>query len=84
LIAQDWAAIRHTMWNYVGITRTEPRLRRAFDDLRNLNKRLQNFYRQTPVSRPIIDLFHGSQAAYIVTMAALRNTESQGCHCRTD
>ncbi|MDY7000389.1 MAG: L-aspartate oxidase [Thermodesulfobacteriota bacterium] len=82
LIAQDWAAIRHTMWNYVGITRTELRLRRAFDDLRNLNKRLQNFYRQTPVSKPIIDLFHGSQAAYIVTMAALRNTESQGCHCR--
>jgi len=84
LIAQDWAAIRHTMWNYVGITRTDPRLRRAFEDLRNLNKRLHNFYRQTPVSKPIIDLFHGSRAAYIVTMAALRNTESQGCHYRID
>ena len=34
LIAQDWATIRNTMWNYVGISRTASRLHRAFDDLR--------------------------------------------------
>ena len=82
LIAQDWATIQNTMWNYVGISRTTPRLRRAFEDLRNLNKRQHDFYRETPISKSLINLFHGCQAAYLVTTAALRNERSKGCHFR--
>ena len=82
LIAQDWATIRNTMWNYVGITRSTERLTRAYNDLRTLSKDLQDFYSKTPLSKPLIELFHGSQTAYIVTMAALRNTGSIGCHYR--
>jgi L-aspartate oxidase len=84
LIAQDWSTIRHTMWNYVGISRTESRLNRAFDDMRNLYKRLQDFYRRTPLSKELISLFHGSYSAYIVTLASRRNKQSLGCHHRTD
>jgi L-aspartate oxidase len=82
LIAQDWATIRNTMWNYVGITRTTPRLHRAFEDLRGLNKRIHDFYRETPISKPLVDLFHGCQTAYLITQAAIRNTTSLGCHYR--
>lgn len=82
LIAQDWATIRNTMWNYVGITRTSDRLARAFDDLRDLSKHLHNFYKSTPMSRPILDLFHGCQTAYLITQAALRNKNDIGCHHR--
>ncbi len=84
LIAQDWSTIRHTMWNYVGITRSTPRLKRADDDLRNLSKHIHDFYRRTKLSKPIIDLFHGCQTANIITAAALRNKTSLGCHYRTD
>ncbi|WP_320169709.1 L-aspartate oxidase [Maridesulfovibrio sp.] len=84
LIAQDWALIRSVMWNYVGITRSTARLNRAIDDLQNLNRNLRSFYKRTPISRPIIDLFHGCQAALTVTVAALRNTKSIGCHYRVD
>jgi L-aspartate oxidase len=84
LVAQDWASIKHTMWNYVGIKRTTPRLRRAFEDLRNLNKRLHSFYKETQISRPLVELFHGCQTAYIITTAAMRNCESKGCHFRQD
>lgn len=84
LVAQDWANIRNTMWNYVGVSRTKHRLTRAFTDLRKLTKDLQDFYKQTPLSKTIIDLFHGSQAAYIITLAALRNKETKGCHFRVD
>lgn len=84
LIAQDWANIRNTMWNYVGVSRTKSRLERAFSDLRKLTKNLQDFYKETPLSKPLIDLFHGSQTAYIITLAALRNKETKGCHFRTD
>jgi L-aspartate oxidase len=82
LIAQDWAAIRNSMWNYVGITRTTARLTRAFDDLRDLSRHLHSFYKSTPMSRPILDLFHGCQTAYLITQAALRNKEDIGCHHR--
>lgn len=84
LIAQDWATIRNTMWNYVGVIRSTARLRRAFEDLRNLSKNMHDFYKKTPISKPIIDLFHGCQTAYVVTLAAMRNTKSQGCHYRVD
>jgi L-aspartate oxidase len=82
LITQDWAAIRNTMWNYVGLTRTTPRLARAFEDLRDLSRHLHNFYKSTPISRPIIELFHGCQTAYLITQAALRNKKDIGCHHR--
>ena len=82
LIAQDWATIRNTMWNYVGITRTSARLGRAFEELRDLSRHLHNFYKSTPLSRPIVDLFHGCQTAYLITQAALRNTGNVGCHYR--
>ncbi|MDR2489564.1 MAG: L-aspartate oxidase [Desulfovibrio sp.] len=82
LISQDWATIRNTMWNYVGLSRTTPRLLRAFEDLRDLSRHLHNFYKSTPISRPIIDLFHGCQTAYLITQAALRNKKGIGCHRR--
>ena len=84
LIAQDWATIRNTMWNYVGIMRTEKRLRRAFADLRDLSSHLHDFYRLTPLSKDLVRLFHGCQTAYLVTQAALRNKQSLGCHYRED
>lgn len=84
LISQDWVTIKNTMWNYVGIKRTTSRLRRAFDDLRDLDKRLHTFYKETQISKPLVDLFHGCLSAYIITTAAMRNTQSKGCHFRVD
>ncbi len=82
LIAQDWSTIRHTMWNYVGITRSTARLRRAFQDLRELSRHIHDFYKHTHISPALIQLFHGVQTAYIITQAAMRNRKSIGCHYR--
>lgn len=82
LIAQDWATIKNTMWNYVGITRTRARLDRAFKEIRELSRHVHDFYKRTPISKPVIDLFHGCQAAYLITQAALRNRDKIGCHNR--
>lgn len=84
LVAQDWASIRTTMWNYVGITRTEERLNRAFEELRDLSRHIHSFYHATSMSKPLIDLFHGCQTAYLITQAALRNRAKIGCHNRVD
>ncbi|MBQ3060537.1 MAG: L-aspartate oxidase [Desulfovibrio sp.] len=84
LVAQDWANIRNTMWNYVGISRSRTRLRRAFEDMRDLVRHIHDFYKRTRISRRLVDLFHGSQTAYVITQAAMRNTCSLGCHYRVD
>ncbi len=84
LVAQDWTNIRNTMWNYVGISRTEARLRRAFEDMRDQVRHIHDFYKRTHISRRLVDLFHGSQTAYAITQAAMRNRTSLGCHHRVD
>ncbi|MDR2744157.1 MAG: L-aspartate oxidase [Desulfovibrio sp.] len=84
LVAQDWTNIRNTMWNYVGISRTGARLRRAFEDMRDLVRHIHDFYKHTRISRRLVDLFHGSQTAYVITQAAMRNPRSIGCHHRID
>ena len=80
LIAQDWSAIRHTMWNYVGIVRSHERLERAVADQRHQLVRLTSFYKSTPVSAALVDLFHGCTAAGLIADSARRNPESVGCH----
>ena len=44
LIAQDWLSIKHTMWNYVGLSRNEKRLQQAFDMLKLLEFKINNCY----------------------------------------
>ena len=80
LIAQDWSALRHTMWNYVGIVRTPERLARAVSDLRHQRGRLTEFYRSTPISAALVDLVQGCTAAGLIASAAQRNPNSVGCH----
>lgn len=84
LIAQDWVSIKSTMWNYVGIVRTRQRLKIAIEDLRHMYLRIEEFYRETPVSKDIISLFHGTQSAILVADAAYRNRRSIGCHFLRD
>jgi L-aspartate oxidase len=80
LITQDWMMIKYTMWNYVGILRSPQRLKRAIEDLRHMYLRIEDFYKETPISKDIISLFHGLQSAIMVAEAALRNKQSIGCH----
>src|SRR5436190_231959 len=84
LILQDWTAIQHTMWNYVGIVRTSERLKRAVADMNELGVRLTNFYHESTISKSIVELFHGQQMAWIVADAAIRNPVSRGAHFRRD
>jgi L-aspartate oxidase len=52
--------------------------------MRDLWRHVSDFYKRTPLSKPLVDLFHGCQAGYVVTMAARRNKQSVGCHYRID
>lgn len=80
LIQQDWLNIRSTMWNYVGIIRTEKRLQRASADLRLLKNRIEDFYKKSHLNPLLIHLRNGIQTALIVTESAFKNKKSRGTH----
>jgi L-aspartate oxidase len=80
LIQQDWLSIKSTMWNYVGVIRTEKRLGRATADIQYLSARTYDFYRKSHLNPMILSLRNGVQAALIVAGAAFRNRKSRGTH----
>ncbi|MGI6369858.1 MAG: L-aspartate oxidase [Ignavibacteria bacterium] len=80
LIFQDWTSIKYTMWNYVGLIRTKERLHRAQNMLRNLQLAIEGFYRKAKMSREIIELRNGLQAAIAVTNATVESPYSRGTH----
>jgi L-aspartate oxidase len=82
LIQGDMQNIRNLMWHYVGLVRSEYRLKRAARELRHLWLEIDDFYRKTRLSDGLIGLRNSVQAALLVANAALRNTTSRGCHYR--
>ncbi len=84
LISQDWLTIQHTMWNYVGLIRSERRLNRAQRILRELDLEIARFYEKCEVSDAVIGLRNGILTALLILEAAGQARESRGCHYRID
>jgi len=84
LLNQDWVTVKYTAWNYAGIVRSTKRLTRARSDLNYLASRVEKFYRETRLSRRLIELRNGILTARIITQSAHRNAVSRGCHYRKD
>mgnify|MGYP002640488441 CR=1 FL=1 len=80
LIQQDMSSIQHIMWNYVGLIRTTKRLKRAWNELRNLEFQIEEFYRETRITDSLIGLRNAVRSALIITTAAWTNKKSIGCH----
>lgn len=80
LILQDWNNLKSTMWNYVGIIRTETRLIRAESDLGNLFARITDYYRNTNLTKAKIELRNGIIVANMIAQFARRNNKAIGCH----
>ena len=82
LISQDMSVIKNIMWNYTGLIRTSERLQRAIRELRHLETEIERFYRAVKMTDDIIGLRNAVRAAIIVTISALENKTSVGCHYR--
>jgi L-aspartate oxidase len=84
LIQGDMQTIRNLMWHYVGLVRSEYRLKRSVRELRRLWLAIEDFYRKTRLNDSLIGLRNSVQAALLVAQAALRNPTSRGCHYREE
>ncbi|MFH1863078.1 MAG: L-aspartate oxidase [bacterium] len=84
LISHDRIEIQRLMWDYVGIIRSNHRLKRAQRRLRLIAGEVEDFYQRTQVSEGIIELRSLALVAQLIVHCALRRRESRGLHYTTD
>ncbi len=89
--AEEWVLISHnrnevksTMWDYVGIVRSDLRLQRAKRRIDLLREEIEEFYKRTKVSEDLIELRDIAQVADIIIQCAVLRKESRGLHFTTD
>lgn len=79
LVAQDWSSLRQTLWNYVGLERSTPRLKRANAMFFELYQEIIRFYKHAQLSDELIGLKNAVEVALMITDASMRNKKSAGC-----
>ena len=84
LMTQSWKELKDIMSSYVGIVRSNVRLKRAMDRLSLLYKETEQLYQSTIVSPQLCELRNLITIGYLVTRSAQMRRESRGLHFTTD
>ena len=84
LISHDKIEIQQMMWDYVGIVRSNLRLKRALRRIKLISREIEHFYKKTKITQGLLELRNLSCVAMLIITAALRRKESRGLHYTTD
>jgi L-aspartate oxidase len=84
LITQSLKELQAIMSNYVGIVRSNLRLKRAFDRLLILHMETENLYERTTISKQLCELRNMIKVGYIIIKQAIQRKESKGLHFNLD
>ena len=84
LIAQDMKEVGQIMSNYVGIVRSDLRLRRAWTRLDLLYEETEELFKRVKATKDICELRNMINVGYLITRQAIERKESRGLHYTTD
>ncbi len=84
LITQTTKELREIMSNYVGIVRSNLRLKRAMDRLEILYRETEDLYEKSILTEKICELRNMINVAYLIIKMATQRKESRGLHYSLD
>ncbi len=84
LTTQSLREVNQIMSTYVGIVRSDLRLKRAWNRLDLLYRETEELFKCSKVSRTICELRNVINVAYLITKQAMERKESRGLHYNID
>lgn len=84
LITQSMKELKEVMSSYVGIVRSNVRIKRAEKRLHLLYEETEELYRETAISPQLLELRNLITIGYLIVRSAAMRRESRGLHYTTD
>jgi L-aspartate oxidase len=84
LITQSMKEVNQIMGSYVGIVRSDLRLKRAWVRLDILYEETESLFKRSKASRAICELRNMINVGYLITRQAMERKESRGLHYTID